>query len=182
LIHSSKKINKDKNLDGYKPVHVPKALKVFYGGENSTKQEETNLTEITVNSKLIDNRGLKSVSYLQVPVKNLEESTDWYVGNLGFKVHWKRPDNKMTILALPSGPSIFLCETELFHGRMSVVIGFEAVDIRKLLSDLQSKEVQIGEIRENRGVVKGEILAMDFDFFDPSGNMLVAHGTPQFIE
>lgn len=125
---------------------------------------------------------LKSVSYLQVPVKNLEESTEWYISNLGFEVHWKRPDNKMTILALPSGPSIFLCETESHQGRMSVVIGFEAADIRKLLADLQSKGVQIGEIRENRGVIEGEILGMDFDFFDPSGNMLVAHGTPKFVE
>jgi len=125
---------------------------------------------------------LESVSYLQVPVKNLGESTEWYIGNLGFEVHWKRPDNKMTILALPSGPSIFLCETELHEGSMSVVIGFEASDIRKLLSDLQSKGVKIGEIRENRGVVKGEILAMDFDFYDPSGNMLVAHGTSTFVE
>jgi catechol 2,3-dioxygenase-like lactoylglutathione lyase family enzyme len=125
---------------------------------------------------------LESVSYLQVPVKNLEESTEWYMNNLGFKVHWKRPDNKMTILALPSGPSVFLCETELHQGRMSVVIGFEAADIRKLLSDLQSKGVQIGEIRENGGVIEGEILGMDFDFFDPSGNMLVAHGTPKFVE
>lgn len=38
---------------------------------------------------------LKSVSYLQVPVKNLEESTAWYVDNLGFNVQWKRPDNKI---------------------------------------------------------------------------------------
>lgn len=65
---------------------------------------------------------LKSVSFLQVPVKNLEESTE-YMGNLGFEVHWKRPDNKMTILSLHSGPSIFLCETELHQGMMSVVIG-----------------------------------------------------------
>ncbi|RAV23272.1 VOC family protein [Paenibacillus contaminans] len=127
-------------------------------------------------------RILESVSYLQVPVKNLEESAEWYIGNLGFEVHWKRPDNKMTILALPSGPSIFLCETELHQGTMSVVIGFEASDIRKLLSDLQSKGVKIGEIRENRGVVQGEILTMDFDFYDPSGNMLVVHGTSTFVE
>lgn len=125
---------------------------------------------------------LESVSYIQVPVKNLEESTEWYLVNLGFEVHWKRPDNKMTILALPSGPSIFLCETESHQGMMSVVIGFEAADIRKLLSDLQSKGVQIGEIRENGGVIEGEILGMDFDFFDPSGNMLVVHGTQKFVE
>lgn len=129
---------------------------------------------------------IESVSYLQVPVKNLEESTEWYVGNLGLKVQWKRPDNKMTILALPSGPEIFLCETELHQGMMSVVIGFEAADIRKLLSDLQSKGVQIGEIRENGGVIEygdiKEILGIDFDFYDPSGNKLVAHGTPQFVE
>jgi catechol 2,3-dioxygenase-like lactoylglutathione lyase family enzyme len=125
---------------------------------------------------------IESVSYLQVPVKNLEESTEWYIDNLGFKVHWKRPDNKMTILELPSGPSIFLCETELHQGMMSVVIGFEAADIRKLLSDLQSKGVHIGEIRENGGVIEGEILGMEFDFFDPSGNKLVAHATPKFVE
>lgn len=129
---------------------------------------------------------IESVSYLQVPVKNLEESTEWYVGNLGLKVQWKRPDNKMTILELPSGPEIFLCETELHQGMMSVVIGFEAADIRKLLSDLQSKGVHIGEIRENGGVIEygdiKEILGIDFDFYDPSGNKLVAHGTPQFVE
>ncbi|MBP1995338.1 VOC family protein [Paenibacillus eucommiae] len=98
-------------------------------------------------------------------MENLEESTEWYISNLGFQVHWKRPDNKMTILALPSGPSIFLCETELHQRRMSVVIGFEAADIWKLLSDLQSKGVRISEIRENRGVIEGEVLGIDFDFF-----------------
>jgi catechol 2,3-dioxygenase-like lactoylglutathione lyase family enzyme len=125
---------------------------------------------------------IKSVSFLQVPVKNLEESTEWYICNLGFKLHWKRPDNKMAILALPSGPSIFLGERELHQGMMSVVIGFEAIDIRKLLADLQSKGVSIGEIREDRGVVEGEILGMDFDFYDPSGNMLVVHAASNFVE
>jgi hypothetical protein len=42
--------------------------------------------------------------------------------------------------------------------------------------------VQIGEIKENGGVIEGEILGMDFVFFDPSGNKLVAHGTPKFVE
>jgi catechol 2,3-dioxygenase-like lactoylglutathione lyase family enzyme len=118
---------------------------------------------------------IESVSYLQIPVKNLEESSEWYINNLGFQVHWKRPDNKMTILALPSGPSIFLCETEFHQEKLGVVIGFAAVNIRKLLIDLQSKGVQIGEIREDRGGVEGEILGMDFDFFDPNGNMFVVH-------
>ncbi|RED59369.1 VOC family protein [Cohnella lupini] len=118
---------------------------------------------------------IESVSYLQIPVKNLEESSEWYINNLGFQVHWKRPDNKMTILALPSGPSIFLCETELHQEKLGVVIGFAAVNIRKLLIDLQNKGVRIGEIREDRGEVEGEILGMDFDFFDPDGNMFVVH-------
>lgn len=129
---------------------------------------------------------IKSVSYLQIPVKDLEESTQWYVDNLGFKVQWKRPDNKMTILELPSGPEIFLCERELHQGTMSTVIGFESTDILKLLSDLKSKGVQIGEIRQNRGVIEygniKEILEMDFDFYDPSGNMLVAHAKANFVE
>lgn len=92
----------------------------------------------------------------------------------------------MTILKLPSGPEIFLCETEFHQGTMSVVIGFEAADIRKLLYDLQSKGVHIGEIRENGGVIEygdiKEILGIDFDFYDPSGNKLVVHGTPKFVE
>lgn len=125
---------------------------------------------------------LKSVSFLQVPVKNLEESTEWYIDNLGFEVDWKRPDNKMTILTLPSGPSIFLCEIDMQQGINSVIIGYEAMDIKKLLANLQSKGVQIGEIRENGGAIKGEILAMDFDFYDPSGNKLVVHGTSTFVE
>ncbi|MBD3919028.1 VOC family protein [Paenibacillus sp. PR3] len=130
---------------------------------------------------------LNSVSFLQVPVKHLEESMDWYINKLGFELHFKRPDNKMAIVALPSGPSIFLCEKELHQGTMSVVIGFEATDIVRLLSDLQSNGVQIGEVRKERGAIrtesgKTEILGMDFDFYDPSGNMLVAHGKTNFVE
>jgi hypothetical protein len=108
-------------------------------------------------------------------MQKLQLSEEWYIENLGFNVHWKRPDNKMTILALPAGPSIFLCEIENYKESMTV-IGFETADINKLLVDLQSKGVQIGEIRENRGEVLGEILATDFDLIDPSGNMLVIHG------
>lgn len=130
---------------------------------------------------------INNVSFLQVPVKNLEESIEWYSSKLGFELHFKRSDNKMAIVALPSGPSIFLCERELNQGKMSVVIGFEAKNIVKLLSDLQSKEVQIGEVRKERGAIKTEsgeteILGMDFDFYDPSGNMLVAHGKSNFVE
>ncbi|RUS41948.1 VOC family protein [Cohnella sp. AR92] len=130
---------------------------------------------------------LNSVSFLQIPVKNLEESIDWYISKLGFELHFKRQDNKMAIVALPSGPSIFLCERELPQGTMSIIIGFEATDIVKLLSDLKSKEVQIGEIRKDRGAIlteseETEILGIDFDFYDPSGNMLVAHGKSNFVE
>lgn len=94
----------------------------------------------------------------------------------------------MAIIALPSGPSIFLCEEELHQGTMSVVIGFKAEDIVKLLSDLKSKEVQIGKVRNDRGSIRTEsgetaiLSEMDFDFYDPSGNMLVAHGKSNFVE
>ncbi|GMK36975.1 hypothetical protein PCCS19_00280 [Paenibacillus sp. CCS19] len=121
---------------------------------------------------------------MQIPVSNLEQSTAWYVTNLGCKVQWKRPDNKMVIVELPSGPELFLCETELHQGAMSVVIGFEAEDIMHLLSHLKSNGVRIGEIRQDRGVVEyedvKETLGMDFDFYDPSGNMLVAHAKSTF--
>lgn len=90
----------------------------------------------------------------------------------------------MTILELPSGPEVFLCETELHKGAMSVVIGFETEDILTLLSDLKSNGVKIGEIRQNGGIIEygdiKEILGMDFDFYDPSGNMLVAHAKARF--
>ncbi|WP_152392916.1 VOC family protein [Paenibacillus guangzhouensis] len=129
---------------------------------------------------------VERVSFLQIPVKNLEESTVWYVNYLGCRIQWKRPDNKMTILELPSGPEIFLCETELHQGTMSVVIGFETEDIMKLLFHLKSNGVKIGEIRQDRGVVEyeevKEILGIDFDFYDPSGNMLVAHSKSTFEE
>jgi len=69
---------------------------------------------------------------------------------------------------------------------MSVGIGFESADILKLLSNLKSKGVKIGEIRQNGGVVEygdvKEILGMDFDFYDPSGNKLVAHARTNFVE
>ncbi|AZN39927.1 VOC family protein [Paenibacillus albus] len=130
---------------------------------------------------------INSISLLQIPVKNLDESMEWYISKLGFELHFKRPDNKMAIVAPPSGPSIFLCEREVHEGMMSVVIGFEAADIVELLSDLKRKEVQIGEVRTDRGAIRTEsgeteILGMDFDFYDPSGNMFVAHGKSNFVE
>ena len=36
----------------------------------------------------------------------------------------------MTILELPSGPEIFLCEMELYQGKVSVVIGFQTISCR----------------------------------------------------
>lgn len=124
------------------------------------------------------------VSFVIIPVKNLEESTAWYVNNLGCKIQWKRPDNKLTILELPSGPEIFLGEPETQQGPTNVVIGFETEDIMKLLTHLKNNGVRIGEIRQDRGVVEyhevKEVLGMDFDFYDPSGNMLVAHAKSTF--
>ncbi|MFD0618574.1 VOC family protein [Paenibacillus sp. GCM10027629] len=111
-----------------------------------------------------------------VPVQNLEQSISWYVENLGFVVRWRRGDNKMVILELPSGPHFFLWETEhdtyahfQLRDGIQPVIGIEAADIRSLLDDLQKNGVRIGEVREERGE------GMDFEFFDPSGNMLVVH-------
>jgi hypothetical protein len=91
----------------------------------------------------------------------------------------------MIILELPSGPEVFLCEVEVPQGTMSVVIGFETEDIVKLRTELKSNGVQIGEIRQNGGIVEyrdvKEVLGMDFDFYDPSGNRLVAHAKASFV-
>ena len=123
-------------------------------------------------SEVVINR----VSHVMIPVKQLTESIAWYVDNLGFQVKWQRGDNKMVILELPSGPHFFLWETEhdtFAHFRLNdgiqPVIGIEAADIRELLRKLTDNGVRIGDVREERGE------GMDFEFFDPSGNMLVVH-------
>ncbi|MCQ6557410.1 VOC family protein [Paenibacillus mendelii] len=119
---------------------------------------------------------INRVSHVMVPVRELDESITWYEANLGFRLHWKRNDGKMAILTLPEGPHFFLWETEHdtyahFNLRDGIqpVIGIEAADIRKLLHTLRYNGVQLGEVRVERGE------GMDFEFFDPSGNMLVAH-------
>ncbi|RKN64607.1 VOC family protein [Paenibacillus ginsengarvi] len=119
---------------------------------------------------------INRVSHVMIPVKQLTQSMDWYVENLGFQVKWKRGDNKMVILELPTGPHFFLWETEhdtFAHFQLkdgiTPVIGLEAADIRTLLKKLRNNGVRIGEVREERGE------GMDFEFFDPSGNMLVVH-------
>lgn len=123
-------------------------------------------------SEVVINR----VSHVMIPVKQLALSSDWYVENLGFKVKWQRGDNKMVILELPSGPHFFLWETEhdtyahfQLKDGIQPVIGIEAADVRKLLQKLRNNGVRIGEVREERGE------GIDFEFFDPSGNMLVVH-------
>ncbi|MGM0880718.1 MAG: VOC family protein [Bacillota bacterium] len=123
-------------------------------------------------SEVVINR----VSHVMIPVNQLALSSAWYVENLGFKVKWQRGDNKMVILELPSGPHFFLWETEHdTHAHFQLkdgiqpVIGIESSDIRNLLQKLKNNGDLIGEVREERGE------GMDFEFFDPSGNMLVVH-------
>lgn len=118
---------------------------------------------------------LRDVSHVQLPVAGTAEAAAWYCENLGFSCS-NGPRSDLAILALSSGPALFLWQTAADttanfdkNGEVMPAIGFETDDIDGLRAHLESIGATITTWHTDPTV--GTFLK----FLDPWGNMLVVH-------
>ncbi|MFC5406445.1 VOC family protein [Cohnella soli] len=114
---------------------------------------------------------LTKLEHMQIPVKDLDESIDWYVSNLGFKLTGKSSENHHAFLTLGEGPMLMIWETKedtnanfSFHGQTMPVLLYNTMQIHQLHDHLKSKDVEI-TLYQDEGF--GWVLK----FFDINGNM-----------
>jgi len=114
---------------------------------------------------------LTKLEHMQIPVKNLNDSIDWYVGNLGFQLQAKNEDQHQAFLTLQEGPMLMLWETNddtnanfAFNGQTMPVLLYSTNHIHQLHDHLKAIGVEI-TFYQNEGF--GWVLK----FIDPNGNM-----------
>ena len=116
---------------------------------------------------------LKTIDHFQLPVPDSEAAAEWYIANLGFTLHSLRHD--LAILTLGLGPNLFLFRTNdqtvatfTVDGEPYPTIGVQVSDIAALRDRLTAVGARITMFESaDFGVV--------MKFFDPYGNMWVAH-------
>jgi catechol 2,3-dioxygenase-like lactoylglutathione lyase family enzyme len=118
------------------------------------------------------------ISHTQLPVLELKRSTDFYVNTLGFQL--KGEFGRFTVVGLDKGATIFLWVTEdqttatfTVNGEDFPTIGIEIESMEELKNKLRqigTEFVWFDEDQEGRKFSK---------FYDPDGNMIVAHEEPK---
>lgn len=113
---------------------------------------------------------LKRIDHNQVPVMDVDQSIEWYVRILGFKLV-DRPNDDLAVLSLASGSTLLLWKSSdetrahfVKNGETTPVIFFETQDINKLQEQLIHHDVQIASFTD-------EGFAKFMRFYDINGNM-----------
>jgi catechol 2,3-dioxygenase-like lactoylglutathione lyase family enzyme len=122
---------------------------------------------------------LREVSHVQLPVASTTDAVTWYCDNLGFTCPGDyRTD--LAVLVLPSGPTLFLWQTDVDttanfdkNGEVMPAIGFETDDIDGMRAHLDSigATITTWHVDPRAGTF--------LKFLDPWGNMLVVHQDPR---
>lgn len=118
------------------------------------------------------------ISHVQIPVKNLEEAASWYITNLDCTLHANF--GEFAIIGFKEDKThIFLwqssdMETSTFtvNGEPFPSIGFQVEDMDELCRKLFEAGVKV---HGDPQAPSGEEGRRFLKFFDPDGNMLVAH-------
>ncbi|WMT43033.1 VOC family protein [Paenibacillus sp. D2_2] len=117
---------------------------------------------------------LHKLEHVQIPVRKLEESIEWYTTNLGFRLQSKSDKNRHAFLTLSEGTMLMLWETLddsqanfTVNGEIMPVLLFNTTRIHELFQLLKSLGSEI-TFYQNEGF--GWVLK----FIDPNGNMLGA--------
>ena len=115
---------------------------------------------------------LTKLEHMQIPVKNLNASIDWYVRNLGFQLQGKREDQHQAFLTLQEGPMLMLWETHdvtnanfTFNGATMPVLLYSTNHIHQLREHLKAIDTEITFYQD-------EGFGWVLKFIDPNGNML----------
>ena len=119
----------------------------------------------------MENPFLIKLEHVQIPVRNLEASVQWYTTNLGFRLQSTSDMNRQAFLTLSEGPMLMLWETKdesqanfTVNGQIMPVLLFNTTRIHELYELLRSLGSEITFYQE-------EGFGWVLKFIDPDGNM-----------
>ncbi|EPY12112.1 VOC family protein [Paenibacillus alvei] len=114
---------------------------------------------------------LTKLEHMQIPVKDLDESIEWYVSHLGFKLSGKSKEHHHAFLTLEEGPMLMLWETSeitsanfMFNGQEMPVLLYNTKRIHQFHDHLKEIGVEIT-------FYKDEGFGWVLKFVDLNGNM-----------
>jgi predicted lactoylglutathione lyase len=114
---------------------------------------------------------LTKLEHMQIPVKDLDESINWYVSNLGFQLTGKSQEHHHAFLTLEEGPMLMLWETKdetnanfKFNGQLMPVLLYNTKQIHKLHEHLKAIGAEITFYQD-------EGFGWVLKFIDLNGNM-----------
>lgn len=117
---------------------------------------------------------INQIHYIRLPVRDLNESIQWYTECLGFQLV-TITENQLAVIKLSEGPLLVLVPTrDQTFGHFTkedspeFSVAFTSPEIKNFHRYLQEKDVPVEEIQEDDG-------HLFFCFFDPNGNKLQVH-------
>ncbi|WP_226673418.1 VOC family protein [Rossellomorea aquimaris] len=117
---------------------------------------------------------IEQVHYIRIPVKNVEQSAQWYSDMLGLQL--LNVNEELAALKINEGPFLLILiptEDETFthftvNQKEEFSIGFTSPKLTEFHQHLIDNEVKVEQIEEDNGHAF-------FHFYDPDGNKLQAH-------
>ncbi|MEH7239085.1 VOC family protein [Bacillus sp. JJ1562] len=118
---------------------------------------------------------IEQVHYIRIPVKDLEQSAQWYRDVLGLQL-LNITEEPYAIIKVNEGPFLLILvptEDETFahftiDNEQAFSIGFTSPELSKFHQHLIDNQVKVEKIKEDNGHAY-------FHFYDPSGNKLQVH-------
>ncbi|MGM0900419.1 MAG: VOC family protein [Bacillota bacterium] len=118
---------------------------------------------------------IEQVHYIRIPVKDLEQSAQWYKDVLGLKL-LNVTDDPFAIIKVNEGPFLLILvptDDETFahftiNNESAFSIGFTSPELSKFHQHLINNQVKVEDIQEDNGQAY-------FHFYDPNGNKLQVH-------
>lgn len=118
---------------------------------------------------------IEQVHYIRIPVRNLEQSAQWYRDVLGLQL-LSITDDPFAIIKVNEGPFLLILvptDDETFahftiNNKSAFSIGFTSPELSKFHQHLINNQVKVEDIQEENGHAY-------FHFYDPNGNKLQVH-------
>ena len=123
----------------------------------------------------MDKSFINQVHYIRIPVKDLEESAQWYRDVLGFHLLnitddpmaiFKINESAFLLILVPTDDETFAHFT--IKNEQEFSIGFTSRELSKFHQHLIDNKVKVDDIKEDNGHAY-------FHFYDPNGNKLQVH-------
>ncbi|QOR64799.1 VOC family protein [Cytobacillus suaedae] len=118
---------------------------------------------------------IEQVHYIRIPVKDLEQSAQWYRDVLGLQL-LNVTDDPFAIIKVNEGPFLLILvptDDETFahftiNNESAFSIGFTSPELSSFHQHLINNQVKVEDIQEDNGHAY-------FHFYDPNGNKLQVH-------